>query len=260
MTHPRSCARLGLTLFTTLVAALGSAVPARAQTCLDSQYGDLNQGSYTIENDEWGLANNPSGWQQICTGSASSNSWSSTWWWATGSGGIKAYPSIFRGWEYGGYSPNTGGFPVKVSAQAPIPTSVSFTMTGNNQYDNAYDLFFSPQTDPSAPSAELMVWLQYSGNQPFGTKVATGVALGGVSGTWDVWQGTNQWPVWSFVRTSQVSSFSGNLQPFIYYVAYTKKWLNSSWYDLNVQFGTEIIQSNGANGSITVTNFSASTN
>ncbi len=259
MTAQKYCSLLAPTLSLVLGAGLGSALPAHAQTCVNTQYGTVTEGSYTIQNDKWGEADDTGGYQEVCTGNSSNNSWSSTWNWTKGSGKIKAYPSMYRGWEYGAYSPNRGGFPAQVSAQMPLPTSVAFTMTGNNQYDNAYDLFFSPQTDPSSPSAELMVWLNYSGNQPAGTKVASAVTLGGVSGTWDVWQGTNSWPVWSFVRTSQVSSFSGNLQPFVYYVAYTKGWLNDSWYELNVQFGTEIIQSNGANGTVNVSSFSAST-
>ena len=228
---------------------------ANAQ-CVSTQYGTVTEGSYFLQNDEWGLSGGPGGWQQVCTGSSSNGSWNSTWWWPAGTGAIKAYPSIVRGWQYGTWSPDHGGFPVQVSAQAPLPTSVSFAMAGNNQYDTAYDLFFSPSTNPSGPSAELMVWLAYSGTQPAGSKVASAVALGGVGGTWDVWQGNVGWPVWSFVRTSKTTSFSSNLQPFIYYVANTKGWLSTSWYALNIEFGTEIINSNGANGPITVSNLS----
>lgn len=240
------------------VLSVATASIAQAQTCLSAQYSTIAQGSYTLQNDEWGLSDNPSGWQEICAGSASSNSWNSTWWWAAGSSKIKAYPSIYRGWQVGGsWSPDRGGFPVLISAQNPLPTSVTFNMSGNNQYDVAYDLFFSPSTNPSQPSAELMVWLNYSGNQPAGSKVASGVTLGGVNGTWDVWSGNVGWPVWSFVRTSPVNSFSANLQPFVYYVSNTKSWLSTSWYELDIQFGAEIIQSNGANGSINVSKFSA---
>jgi hypothetical protein len=239
---------------------VGLSLAAQAQ-CVDAQYSDESQGSYTLQNDEWGLSGGPGGWQQICTGSSSTNSWSSTWWWAKGTGAIKAYPSIFRGWQIGGtWSPDHGGFPVMVSKQASLPTSVTFDLSGNNQYDVAYDLFFATNTSPSEPSAEMMVWLNYSGNQPAGSKVASAVSLGGVSGTWDVWEGNVGWPVYSFVRDSQVSSYSGNLQPFVYYLANTKGWLASNDYVMGIQFGTEIIQSNGANGSISVTNFSASAN
>jgi xyloglucan-specific endo-beta-1,4-glucanase len=230
---------------------------ALAQQCTDAQYGQITQGNYFLQNNEWNLSAGPGGWQQICTGSAGNNSWSSQWWWPTGSGGVKAYPSIVSGWQFGAWSPNNNGFPVQVSANAPLPTSVSFYMSGNNQFDAAYDLFFSPNTNPSSPSAELMVWLNYSGNQPAGKPVAHGVALGGVGGTWDVWVGSVGWPVWSFVADSQTTSFSGNLQPFVYYVSRTNDWLNQSWYELNTEFGAEVLQSNGQNGGINVTNFSA---
>ncbi len=227
-------------------------------SCASTQYGSLGQGSYTIQNDEWGLAHDPGGWQQVCGGDASVGSWNSTWWWATGTGGIKAYPSIYRGWQMGAWSPDAGGFPSQVASQAPLPTHVSYAMSGNNQYDAAYDVFFSPSTNPARPSGELMVWLGDSGNKPAGNPIATGVALGGVAGTWDVYAGTHGWPVWSFVRTSPVTSFSGNLQPFVHYLAYTKGLLDPGWYTLDIQFGVEIIQSNGANGTVNVSGFGAS--
>jgi hypothetical protein len=87
--------------------------------------------------------------------------------------------------------------------------------------------------------------------------VQSNVTLGGVSGTWDVWSGNVGWPVWTFVPHSQTMSFSSHLQPFVYFVAYTKGWLDKNWYELDTEFGAEIIQSNGKNGGITVNNFSA---
>jgi len=245
------------TLGLSLVLSVAVSVAARAQQCTSAQYGTIDVGNYMLQNDEWNLGAGPGGWQQICAGSAGNNSWSSQWWWPTGSGGIKAYPSIVSGWHYGTWSPNSNGFPVKVSANAPLPTSVSFSISGNNQYDVAYDLFFSSASNPSTPSAELMVWLWYSGNQPAGQLVQSNVTLGGVSGTWDVWSGNVGWPVWTFVPHSQTTSFNSNLQPFVYFVAYSKGWLDKSWYELDTEFGAEIIQSNGQNGGITVNNFRA---
>jgi xyloglucan-specific endo-beta-1,4-glucanase len=239
------------------VGFLFSGYIATHAQCTDAQYGDLSQGNYFLQNDEWNLSAGPGGWQQICAGSASNNSWSSQWWWPYGSGGVKAYPSIVSGWQFGTWSPNTNGFPVQVWDNAPLPTTVSFYMSGNNQFDAAYDLFFSPDTNPSSPSAELMVWLNYSGTQPAGSRVASGVVLGNEGNSWDVWVGNVGWPVWSFVADNQTTSFSGNLQPFIYYVSYTNNWLNQSWYELNTEFGAEIINSSGENGGINVTNFSA---
>jgi hypothetical protein len=257
----RDVLRLALISSAAIAAVFCSVSGASAQTCDTGQYSSISQGSYTLENDEWGLSGDPGGWQEICTGSASTGAWSSTWFWSKGTGAIKAYPSSYRGWQDGGsWSPNAGGFPQMVSAQGALATTVDFTMTGDNQYDAAYDLFFSPSGNPTSPSEEMMVWLSYDGNQPAGSKIASAVALSGVSGTWDVWSGNVGWPVYSFVRTSQVSSFSGNLQPFVYYLAYSHSYLPTTYYELDIQFGIEIIQSNDANGSVNVTQFSALAN
>jgi xyloglucan-specific endo-beta-1,4-glucanase len=123
-----------LTLSVILVAVVSCTSAAHAQTCVDGQYSTLSQGYYMLQNDEWGLAGDPSGWQEICSGNSSPtiNSWSSTWYWSTGTGAIKAYPSIYRGWQDGGsWSSSAGGFPQQISAQGSMPTSVTFDMTGH---------------------------------------------------------------------------------------------------------------------------------
>ena len=262
MNRHQLCARTALRLSAGLFTLVSLSLGADA-SCVTGQYNDISQGSYQLQNDQWNLPADPGGYQEICSGSSSNGSWSSTWNWATGSGGIKAYPSIYRGWEIGNtYSPDHGGFPVLLSSSPQLPTSVAFSMSGNNQYDSAYDVFFTSTGNPSGnPSAEMMVWLSYSGNSPAGSLKYSNVTLGNVSGTWNVYQGTSStWPVYTFVRTSQVTSFSGKLQPFTYFLDQTKGLLSGSLYVADIQFGTEIIQSNGANGSISVSSFSASAN
>ena len=141
--------RLALFLSFAIVAVFYSVPSAYGQTCEDGQYSGMTQGSYNLDNDEWGLSADPGGWQEICTGSAGSNSWSSTWWWAKGTGTIKAYPSIYRGWQFGTWSPGSG-FPVEISTNKPLPTSVVFSMTGNNQYDDAYECSSVPAPTPAS--------------------------------------------------------------------------------------------------------------
>ena len=247
-------------LLTTISLSLG----AHAQ-CITGQFVNEAQGSYELQTDEWNLNSDPGGYEEVCSGSSSNGSWSSTWNWATGSGGIKAYPGIFRGWQDGGaYSPDHGGFPVLLSSGPQLPTSVTFSMSGNNQYDSSYDVFFIKTASPNSStpiSAEMMVWLSYSGNNPAGSLTYSDITLGNVSGTWNVWVSTSgSWPIYSFVRTSQVTSFSGTLQPFTYFLDQSKGLLSGSLYVADIQFGTEIIQCNGANGSISVSSFSASAN
>jgi xyloglucan-specific endo-beta-1,4-glucanase len=244
-----------------LIAALAAALSQAASAqCVNGRYSSFNQGTYVVQNDEWNLSalNGETGTEEICPGSASTGSWSAIWNWPVGSGALKAYPSIISGGNsFGAWNANTNGFPVRISANAPLPTSVTYNMVGNNQFDTAYDLFLSPSKDPKRPSAELMVWLSEVGNQPAGSKVATAVTINGEPGAWDVWRGNVGWPVWTFVSTTQMTSFSSNLQPFINYVASTKHWLSISWYEINTEFGTEINYSHGANGGINVTSFSA---
>lgn len=216
---------------------------AFGQAC-NTRFCQFNFGDYAVQNDEWGLSADPSGKQEI---QSSGNGWYADMSWAYTNGSVKAYPSIVAGWNFGpAWTPNHDGFPVQVKLNYPLPTSTSWHTTGTFiNYDVAYDLFFSPDSDPAKPSGEMMVWIGESGNRPAGTQIASGVKLGGMAGTWDVWSGNVGWPVYSFVRTTSVKSFKGNLQPFVYYLAYTNKYLNPNWYILDMQFGSEILQANG---------------
>ena len=268
MNRHQLCVRTALRLSAGLLTMISLSLSAHA-TCVTGQYTGFTQGSYQIQNDEWGLLNDSGGYQEVCPGSSSSGSWNSIWNWTTGSGGIKAYPSIYRGWQIGGtWSPDHGGFPALLSSNPQLPTSVAFSTRGNNQYPSSYDVFFTSSASPSGttePSAEMMVWLSYSGNSPNGNLKFSNVTLGNVSGTWNVYEGANTsngvtWNVYTFVRTSQVTSFSGKLQPFTYFLDQTKGLLSGSLWVADIQFGTEIIQSNNANGGISVSSFSASAN
>lgn len=249
-------------VFFTVIAAITAAGATSGSPLVadqaDSRFGSVTMGPYTVQNDEWGLykpgTQVPSGHQSVETQSAST--WSATWVWARDDGRVKSYPSIVRGWNFGkNWSPDPGGFPVQVSAQAPLPTSAAFSLSGDNQYDVAYDLFLSPSPNPDKPSGELMVWLNYNGQQPAGSLVASGVTLGGIDGTYDVWVGDVGWPVWTFVSHRQLTSVDMKLQPFVYFASYTKNWLPHSWYVLDIQAGIEII---AGDGHIDFTRYSAS--
>lgn len=232
-----------LTIILVTIAAI--AIQSRgAYAQCNGQYCQFNIGNYTVQNDEWGLGSDPSGGQEIWP---NGSGWYASMTWTMGSGGVKAYPSIFAGWNFGGWSPEPDGFPVKVNVNDNLPTSTSWSTAGTfTNYDVAYDVFFSPNSDPSTPSAEMMVWVGGANDTPVGSLVASNVSLGGVGGTWNVWAGSNgSWPVYSFVRTATANSFSANLQPFVYYIAYTKGWLNQTWFILDMEFGCEIQAGSG---------------
>lgn len=225
------------------IAAVTVQSRAVAQSC-SAKFCQFNLGDYIVQNDEWGLDADPTGSQTI---SANGTGWYAASNWAFTNRSVKTYPSIVAGWNFGdAWTPNHDGFPVVVNANAPLPTSTSWHTTGTfTHYDVAYDLFLSPSNHPSKPSAEMMVWIGGEGNQPAGKQIATDVPLGGMAGTWNVWAGNVGWPVYTFVRTKSVNTFAGNLQPFVYYLAYTNHYLSQKWYILDMQFGAEILEANG---------------
>lgn len=216
----------------------------KAYAQCNGQYCEFSDGGYEVQNDEWGLSYDPSGGQEIWP---DGSGWYASMTWTYTNGDVKAYPSIFAGWNFDGYwSPEPDGFPVLVSVNDPLPTSTTWSTTGTfTNYDVAYDVFFSASSDPQEPSEEMMVWIGGTGDSPAGSEVASNVTLGGMAGTWNVWAGNVGWPVYSFVRTSSVNSFSGNLQPFVYYLAYTKGELPTNWFVLDMMFGAEIKQASG---------------
>jgi len=244
-----------------LLAALCliTAWPTRAQSTSE-RYGTFNLGSYFVQNNEWGLENaNGQGFSQtVWTTGAGSNAWSVAWNWPQGNDQLKSYPSIVRGWHYNKWSPERGGLPVQVSQNAPLNTTTTYNLSVSGNYDVAYDVFFGTAPDPGGPAGELMVWLQWSGQQPAGNRYASGVSLQGVPGTWDVWLGNVGWPVWSFTPTAQYGwngDVSLNLQPFVWHCSYANSWLPQNWYVLNIEFGVEI---NKGSGTLNVTAFTAS--
>jgi xyloglucan-specific endo-beta-1,4-glucanase len=243
----------GVSLF--VVLGLLAVRPAQAQSTSD-RYGVFDRGQYRVQNNEWGLEN-ASGqvFSQSIWASSGNNAWSVAWSWPWGNGQLKSYPSIVRGWHYQKWSPDAGGFPTLVSDNKVLTTTASWNMNVSGNYDIAYDLFFGAEGNPGGPGAELMVWLQWSGQSPAGSKVASAITIQGVPGTWDVWQGWVGWPVWSFVPTSQygwTGSCSLNLQPFVWQCAYERTWLARNWYILNIEFGIEI---NNGSGTLNVTDF-----
>jgi xyloglucan-specific endo-beta-1,4-glucanase len=105
--------------------------------------------------------------------------------------------------------------------------------------DVAYDMFLSSTPDGSN-EYEIMVWLAALGGagpiSSTGSAIAT-VTINGVS--WNVFVGPNgSMTVYSFVATSTVTSFSGDLLEFFKYLE-NNQGLSSSLYLIDVQAGTE---------------------
>jgi hypothetical protein len=241
-----------------LVVGLAFASPhsARAEGTSEN-FGQIHFSKYFLNNNVWGRADSPAGWNAIWN----SNNTSPVWWgtaynWPVNGNpnSVKAYPSIISGWHWGTWSANSG-LPVRIWENKNLSTGASFTIQNAGVQNVAYDCWFHTIPNPTwenQPTDELMVWVSsYGGAGPLGTLQET-VWIAGQQ--WRVYKGNIGWNVYSFVRTTNTDSWSFNLRDFVNHVTYNKGWMANSKYVTSVQFGTEVFSTTG-NGQINVSNY-----
>jgi Glycosyl hydrolase family 12 len=209
------------------------------RTLCHSQTDPVDSRGYTVENNEWG-----SGEPECITtdGSAgfavaSSSIANSTY------GAPGGYTAIYKGCHWGACTPGSG-FPIQVSGIRPGKVTTSWNTAqpgGSNDYDVAYDIWFNqtPTTSGQPNGTELMIWLNHHGPvQPFGSKVASNVAIGGRG--YGVWFGNQGWNTVSYTMTSGTTSVSNlDLQPLIA-DAVSRGYIKPSWYLIDVEAGFEL--------------------
>jgi Glycosyl hydrolase family 12 len=229
-----------------VLAALGSGPSARAAatTLCQEQTAPASGGRYTVQNNEFDSSASEcvatdGGADFTVANSAIDNA-------TNGSSG--AYPSIYQGCHWGDCS--SGGLsahPIEVSRLTPGTVTTSWSTAqpgGGSDYDVAYDIWFNqtPTATGQPDGSELMVWLNHHGPvQPFGSEVASNVALGGH--TYNVWEGAQSgWDTITYDMTSPATSVSnldvGTLTQNLVSRGYTK----SSWYLIDVEAGFELWQ------------------
>ncbi|KAH7066974.1 concanavalin A-like lectin/glucanase domain-containing protein [Paraphoma chrysanthemicola] len=239
-----------LSLFTLAsTAALALAVPTatiqkRADYC--GQWDSAVTGTYTVYNNLWGQADATSGSQ--CTGvdglSGSTLKWHTKWTWAGGAGHVKSYANVV-----------TKITQKALSSIKTLPSTWTWTYSGSSIIANvAYDLFTSSSASGSA-EYEIMIWLSALGGagpiSATGSPIAT-VTLAGTS--WKLYNGKNgQMNVFSFVASSDVKSFKGDLVEFIKYLT-SKQGMPTSQILQSVGAGTEPFS--GSNAVFTTTAYS----
>jgi xyloglucan-specific endo-beta-1,4-glucanase len=105
--------------------------------------------------------------------------------------------------------------------------------------DVSYDAFISSSDSTSAAhNYEVMIWLAaLGGAEPigYGTPVAS-PTIDGV--TWNLYEGPNTWTVFSFVATSEITDFSGDVMNFFNYLI-DNFGVPSDYYLQVIQAGTE---------------------
>lgn len=128
----------------------------------------------------------------------------------------------------------------KVSAISSIPTTWKYSYTGTSIVaDVSYDLFTS-STSGGSNEYEIMIWLAALGGagpiSSTGSTVATPTIAGS---TWKLYSGPNgDTTVYSFVASSEITSFSGDIKDFLAYLVDNESF-PSSQYLTSIGAGTE---------------------
>ncbi|KAH8166588.1 hypothetical protein CIB48_g1688 [Xylaria polymorpha] len=236
-----SAALAGLTLATPTPT-----IDKRATTFC-GQWDSVQTGSYIVYNNLWGQSSG-SGSQCTTVNGLSGNSvaWSTSWSWSGGNYNVKSYANVVV---------QTSA--KQISAISTIPTNWKYSYTGSNMVANvAYDLFTSSSASGSS-EYEVMVWLAALGGagpiSSSGSPVAT-PSIAGVS--WKLYDGYNgNMHVFSFVASSQVTSFSGDLKAFLSYLT-SNQGMSTSQFVTSIGAGTEPFV--GSNAVLTTTAYSIS--
>ncbi|KAI3327845.1 glycoside hydrolase family 12 protein [Xylariaceae sp. AK1471] len=235
------------------LASLALATPTptidKRATTFCGQWDSVQTGSYIVYNNLWGK---DAGTGSQCTtlNSLSGNSvaWSTSWSWSGGSYNVKSYANAVV---------QTAA--KKISAISSIPSTWKYTYTGSSMVANvAYDLFTSSSASGSS-EFEIMIWLAALGGagpiSSSGSPVATPTIAGVSWKLYDGWNGNMH--VYSFVASSQVTNFSGDLKAFLTYLG-SNFGMSSSQYLTSLGAGTEPFT--GSNAVLTTTAYSAVVN
>lgn len=209
---------------------VGSALEARSTEMCDS-WGSVTAGQYTIYQNNWGASAATSGSQCTTYSSISGTTvaWSTSWTWAGGSSSVKSYSNVAL-----------ENVNKKLSAVSSIPSTWKYSYTGTSIVaDVAYDLWLAP-TSGGTNAYEIMIWLAaYGGAGPIsstGSAIAT-VTVAGYS--WKLYSGPNgDTTVFSFVASSTITSFSGDMMDF-FDVLTSSHGVSTSYYITSLQAGTE---------------------
>jgi len=236
---------------TSILALAGLASTAfGADFC--GQWDTATMTDYTLYQDLWGEDNASSGSQ--CTTVDSDNgdtiAWHTSWSWSGGSSDVKSYANAAYK-----FTPKT------IGSITSIPTTWDWSYTGSDIVaDVSYDMFADTTSGSSTSQFEIMVWLAaYGGAGPISSTGSADetVTIGGVD--FKLYDGFNgDMHTYSYVATSDVTSFSGDLLDFLTHIVDTYGTLTTSHYLNSIGAGTEPFT--GSNAVLTVSKYSVAVN
>jgi Glycosyl hydrolase family 12 len=200
-----------------------------------SGYATVPRGSYQFQTDEYNsrapltLTPQGSGFAVTSTGIS------------IGLGGAPgAYPSEYKGCQWGKCSPGSSGLPIQLTSSSLSQvklTDHTRTVPGG-VWDDAFDIFFTPcstcQQNGAGGSKEMMIWLAYSVVKPghlTGTATIDGISF-------SVYQSSHT--VWYLAQGGNASVTDMALAPFVTDALHRGAIPSSSWYLMDIEAGFEL--------------------
>lgn len=221
-----------------------------SQTCTNPSYvlplnpanpqDGVTLGSFYVDTDTWNAASYPvSQTMYVCDYNnwyvvANMNN-------DTGDGAVKTYPNVHEDF-------NTAP---QISSFATISSSFAHTGPHVGIYEFAYDIWLNGIA--SSGSTEVMIWTDNYNQVPSGSPVDT-VTFDGES-----YQVYKSGSYIAFVDTKNVTSGTLNLLSFFNYVM-TKSWIPATSTLGAIDYGVELVSTDGADATFAVTDFSLTTN
>ncbi|MFK4103476.1 endo-1,4-beta-glucanase [Streptomyces sp. NPDC019531] len=215
-------------------------------------FDTITLGKYYVNNNLWNEGKY-TGTQCVWSNSQSGStiSWGTSYSLANSATGkdydVKSYASTVLGWHWGWkVDKSSTGLPIRVGDRKPVRTSWEFTLPNSPGTMNvAYDLWLHTKNTADwqdQPTDEIMIWLNRQGGAgPLGSLYGS-VSLGGAM--WDIYQGDIGWNVYSFVRRTNTTKASLNLDDFTQALV-RRKLLSNDKYVSGIESGTEVFKGTG---------------
>ncbi|MCF4140594.1 endo-1,4-beta-glucanase [Streptomyces sp. Tue 6430] len=236
-----------------LAAAAGVTVAQAGESSRKcAAFDTVTLGKYYVNNNLWNqekAVGSQCVWDNSLTGSTVS--WGTSYDWANSATGkdydVKSYASTVLGWHWGWKVDKAKtGLPIRVGDRKKVTVSWDFSVSANPGVMNvAHDLWLHDKNTADwqdQPTDEVMIWLNRQGGAgPLGTRYGS-VSLGGAM--WDIYRGDIGWNVYSFVRRTNTTKATLNLDDFTQALV-RRKLLSNDKYVSGVESGTEVFKGKG---------------
>jgi hypothetical protein len=159
----------------------------------------------------------------------------------TGDGAVKTYPNVHRDFNNA----------PKISSFSTISSSFAQTAPHVGIYEYAYDIWLNGIA--SNGSTEVMIWTENYKQVPSGSALET-VTFDGAS-----YQVFKSGTYIAFVETTNVTSGTVNLLSFFNHII-AKGWIPSTSTVGAIDYGIELVSTDGTDATFQINNFSLTTN